>query len=225
MRRIPRPLRAPLYLLGGWLALFTIVNVAIILAGMASRWSGKDPQAHDDDWPAVSHLRLVDDKLVFGAQPTPADYEVLAEHGVTTVIDLREGSPAPGRPGRDDPAALTDLGIDYHPLPVTDGEAPSRREIREFLAIVEAADGRVYAHCSGGVGRSTTLAAVYQAAVGQDPSVLEQLAVGPPTIEQIWFVGTLRPGHPVHRINPVVAVASRVIDHPRTLWGIVTSAL
>ena len=223
MRRIPRLLRVPLYLLGSWLALFAIVNVVIVLAGVASRWAGKDPQLRDDDWPDISHLRLVDDTVAFGAQPTPEDYEALADHGVTTVVDFREGGPAPDEPGRDDPAALARLGIDDHPLAVTDGEAPSERDVREFLAIVDDADGRVFAHCSGGVGRSTTMAAVYQAARGQDPSVLEQVAVGPPTIEQVWFVGTLRPDHPEHRINPVIAGVSRVVDYPRTLWGIVTS--
>lgn len=226
MRRIPRLLRAPLYLLGGWLALFVVVQVLTLVAGAAARWAGKDPQLRAEGWPDVTHLRLVGDvdepgAVAFGAQPTPDDYEALADQGVTTVVDFREGGPAPRERGRDDPEALARLGIDYHALPVTDGEAPSRREIRELLAIVEEADGIVYAHCSGGVGRSTTMAAVLEAARGHDPSVLEQVAVGPPTIEQMWFVGTLRPSHPVHRITPVIAVVSRVIDYPRTLWGMI----
>lgn len=221
MSRIPRLLRVPLYLLGGWLALFVVVQVLTLVAGAAARWGGKDPQLQAEGWPDITHLRLVDDAVAFGAQPTLDQYRALADQGVTTVIDFREGSPAPRERGRDDPEALERLGIDYHALEVTDGEAPSRREIEAFLAIVEDADGIVFAHCSGGVGRSTTMAAVLEAARGHDPSVLEQVAVGPPTIEQMWFVGTLRPSHPVHRITPVVAVVSRVIDYPRTLWGLI----
>jgi hypothetical protein len=55
--------------------------------------------------------------------------------------------------------------------------------------------------------------------------VLEQLATGPPTIEQIWFVATLRPNHPEHHINPAVAVVSRVVDAPRAFYGWVKSML
>ncbi|HEY8544270.1 MAG TPA: sulfur transferase domain-containing protein [Acidimicrobiales bacterium] len=223
LARLPRPVRLPLYLLGGWLGVFAVVQVTTVVAGAAARGAGKDPQLRADGWPAITHLRMVgegDDAVVFGAQPTLADYRALADQGVTTVIDLRENSPSPGNPNRDDPAALAELGIDYHPLPVIDGEAPSRDEIDEFLRIVDDADGIVFAHCSGGVGRSTTFAAIVQASRGQDPSVLEQVAVGPPTIEQMWFVGTLRPGEPRHRITPVVAVVSRVIDFPRRIWGL-----
>jgi hypothetical protein len=71
---------------------------------------------------------------------------------------------------------------------------------------------------AGGVGRSTSIAATFEAAQGQNPSVLEQLATGPPTIEQIWFVATLRPNHPDHRISPAVAAVSRAVDAPRGLY-------
>jgi hypothetical protein len=53
--------------------------------------------------------------------------------------------------------------------------------------------------------------------------VLEQLATGPPTIEQIWFVTTLRPNHPDQGVNPAVAVVSRIVDAPRGLYGLVMS--
>jgi protein tyrosine phosphatase (PTP) superfamily phosphohydrolase (DUF442 family) len=221
--RIPRLLRVPLVVVGGWLALFAVVNVAIVVAGVAARWAGKDPQTHDRGWPDVGHLRVVDDQIAFGAQPSIEQYRELVDQGVTTVIDVRENSPRPDLPGRDDPVALAELGLDYHAIPMVDGQAPSPGEIRAFLDVVDGAEGRVFAHCSGGVGRSTSLAAAYQASRGQDPSVAEQVAVGPPTLEQIWFVGTLSPGEPEHRISPVVAVASRAIDAPRELWGFVTS--
>jgi len=204
--------------LGSWLGAFVVVNVWILLAGAAARAAGKDPQLYDDDWPDITHLRMVDDKLLFGGQTTPTEYAQLVDHGVTRVIDVR-GNQSFDQGGRDDPAALEELGLEYVALPVTDGHAPTPAQIRRFIELVDEADGRVFAHCGGGVGRSTSFAAAYEASRGRDPSVLEQVAVGPPTIEQIWFVDTLRPDEPEHEISPVIAVVSRIVDTPRTLWG------
>jgi protein tyrosine phosphatase (PTP) superfamily phosphohydrolase (DUF442 family) len=220
--RIVRSLRWVGVLAASWLGLFVLVNVGILLAGAAARAAGKDPQLHDDGWPDITHLRRLDDKVLFGGQTTPTEYAELVDHGVTRVIDLR-GHQRFDQAGRDDPAALAELGLEYVSLPISDGRAPTPAQIRRFVELVDEADGRVFAHCGGGVGRSTSMAAAYEASHGIDPSVLEQVAVGPPTIEQIWFVGTLRPGEPEHRISPVVAVVSRVADSPRTLWGHIES--
>jgi uncharacterized protein (TIGR01244 family) len=223
MKRIPRPLRPFCVAVAGWLALFAAVNLVVLGVGVAARWGGKDPRLHGQGWPGITHLRLVDDRLLVGGETTPDQYRGLTEHGVTLVIDTRTGGAADE--STDDPQLLDDLGLDYTSLPIPDGRAPTPAQIRRFLEAVADADGRVFAHCGGGVGRSTSLAAAYEAARGQDPSVLEQLATGPPTIEQIWFVATLSPGHPEHHINPAVAVISRVIDSPRTVYGWVTSII
>lgn len=221
MKRLPRPLRLLALLAGGWVGLFVTFNMIINLTGVVARWAGKDPRIHDDDWPGITHLRAVDDRLLVGGQTTLEEYRGLAERGVTLVIDVRTGSATDT--GEDDPEALAELGLDYVSLPIPDGRAPTAGQIRRFLDLVESADGRVFAHCGGGVGRSTSLAAAYEAAQGDDPSVLEQLATGPPTFEQIWFVATLRQDDPQHDISPVVAVASRLVDGPRTLYGWIRS--
>jgi uncharacterized protein (TIGR01244 family) len=219
--RIPRPLRWIGLAVGSWLGLFLLLQVVLLVVGAAARGAGKDPQLHDDDWPDITHLRMVDDKLLFGGQTTEAEYRQLADHGVTRVIDVR-GPQKFDQSGRDDPVVLDQLGLEYVALPITDGHAPTPAQIRRFLELVDEADGKVFAHCGGGVGRSTSFAAAYEASQDQDPSVLEQIAVGPPTLEQIWFVGTMRPGHPEHHISPAVAVVSRFVDAPRTLWGYIS---
>jgi uncharacterized protein (TIGR01244 family) len=222
MERIPRPLRPLCVALACWLGVFLAVNLVILGAGVGARWAGKDPRLHAaDGWPGITHLRQVDDRLLVGGETTPEQYRQLAEHGVTLVIDARAGGPTDE--STDDPRLLNELGLDYVELPIPDGRAPTPAQVRRFLDTVDSADGRVFAHCGGGVGRSTSLAAAYEAAQGQDPSVLEQLATGPPTVEQIWFVATLSPDHPEHHISPAIAVLSRAIDSPRTVFGWVTS--
>lgn len=217
-------LRRLTFVVTRWVGMFVVFQAIVTLAGAVARAAGKDPQLHDDDWPDITHLRRIDDKLLFGAQTTPREYARLVEHGVTRVIDLR-GSERADQSGRDDPVVLDGLGLDYVSLPIPDGHAPTPEQIDRFLDLVDEADGLVYAHCGGGVGRSTSLAAAYQASLEQSPSVLEQVAVGPPSLEQIWFVGTLHPGRPEHEVPPAIALASRVIDGPRKTWGLIKSLL
>jgi uncharacterized protein (TIGR01244 family) len=221
MERIPRPLRPLCVAAAAWLGLFAVVYLVLLGAGVVARWAGEDPRLHGQGWPAITHLRLVDDRLLVGGETTPEQYRELAEHGVTLVIDARTGGAADET--TDDPEQLAELGIDYVSLPVPDGRAPTTGQIRRFLDTVDGADGRVFAHCGGGVGRATSLAAVYEAAQGEDPSVLEQIATGPPSLEQIWFVATLSPDHPEHHISPAIAVVSRIVDSPRAVFGWVKS--
>jgi protein tyrosine phosphatase (PTP) superfamily phosphohydrolase (DUF442 family) len=220
-KRVRRLLRPVGLIVGGWLALFVTVNLVILLSGAAARWAGKDPREHGERWPDITNLRIVGDRLAIGGETSRQQYRELAERDVTLVINMRTGAGADV--STDDRGQLADLGLDYAELPIPDGRAPTPAQIRRFLELVANADGRVFAHCGGGVGRSTSIAAAYEAARGRDPSVLEQVATGPPTIEQIWFVATLRPNHPEHGISPAVAVVSRVVDAPRGLYGWVKS--
>ncbi len=223
VRWVPGPLRRFCVVVGGWLALFLAVNIVVVLIGVAARWAGKDPRVHDDRWPDIRNLRVVGDRLLVGGATSLEQYRELAERDVTLVIDMRTDSSADL--STDEPEQLTALGLDYAELPIPDGRAPTPAQIRRFLDLVAAADGRVFAHCGGGVGRSTSIAAAFEAARGENPSVLEQLATGPPTVEQIWFVATLRPNRPDHGISPAVAVMSRVVDAPRGPYGWVKSIL
>jgi uncharacterized protein (TIGR01244 family) len=205
----------------GWVAVFAVVNVMILLVGVAARIAGKDPRLHDDSWPGIPNLRMVDDKLLVGGQPSDDDYRALAAKGITLVIDLRPGIDR--GPRADNEAHLAALGIRYATVPIVDGRAPTPSQVRRFLELVRANDGPAFAHCGGGVGRASSIAASYQAANGKNPSVLEQVATGPPTLEQIWYVAVLEANHPERKINPVVAIVSRAVDLPRTLFNLVLS--
>ena len=166
--------------------------------------------------PPIRHLRAVDDQLVLGAQPTAADYVALADQGVRTVIDLRAGTTA--GPRVDDAEFLGSLGIEYASLPVTDGHAPSPELLEEFFTAVEASPGRAYVHCAAGVGRTTSIEMAYRNRLGMEHGVRQQLAVGPPTIEQIWFVASLRNRGPT-TVPAVVNMTSRALDAPRHAVG------
>lgn len=166
--------------------------------------------------PPIRHFRAVNEQLLAGAQPSPSDYRILAAMGITTVIDLRSGSPIDPRP--DDAEFLRHLGIEYIALPLTDGHAPSGELLDRFFASVDRAPGPVYVHCAAGVGRTTSIEMAYRSRLGMEHGVRQQLAVGPPTIEQIWFVASLGNGEPA-TVPSVVQMTSRALDSPRHVIG------
>ena len=211
-----RVTRMALIVLAGFVAFLVAGNVAIFGLTMYARHElGTDTPV---DIAGVGNLRAVDDLLWRGSHPSAEGFRELAANGVTTVVDLRAEEDA-----RIDQDLMAELGITAYRIPMRDGQTPSGAQIREFLAIVESSPGRVFVHCGAGVGRTGTMAAAYLVASGQadgDSAVLENLAVGPPSLEQIVFVAGLERDD-WDRANLVVTGVSRVLDAPRRTWSII----
>jgi protein tyrosine phosphatase (PTP) superfamily phosphohydrolase (DUF442 family) len=191
----------------GWVVASEVVVVASRLVGgdLRSEFSG------------VPNFRVVDDRVLAGGQPAAADvYPKLADLGVVLIVDLRTG--ASDDPHEDDPDALRALGIDYLSLPVSDGHVPSGRDIERFVAAVRDARGVVFVHCGAGVGRTSSMTAAYLRESGSDPPVVDQLALGSHTLEQVWFVTT-------GDSNVVVRRLSEAVDAPRRAWSRIRGAL
>jgi protein tyrosine phosphatase (PTP) superfamily phosphohydrolase (DUF442 family) len=206
------------YLTFGVIAYFVIAAVGSLsilgAMGVAKIW-GPDVLATGPGEPAIENFRRVDDKVYAGAQPEGRDFQELADLGVTLVVDLRSGDL--GDPIVDDPEFLASLGMEYLPMPLTDGHAPTSEMVRAFVAAVGTAEGLVYLHCGGGVGRSGALQGAYLNATGGDFSVSEYLAVGPPTVEQIFYVWQGKPGDPPSRNGVLAAFSRYAVDFPRTV--------
>jgi protein tyrosine phosphatase (PTP) superfamily phosphohydrolase (DUF442 family) len=168
--------------------------------------------------PGVNHVGVVDGRVWRGSAPSSlAGYEALAGAGVTTIVDLRA---EPGSATEDAP--IRALGLDVVHIPLPDGQTPDQAQLDEFLAVVNAARGTVFVHCAAGVGRTGSMVAAYLVATGQANGfevTARNLAMGPPSLEQLAFSLSLdgsRIGHPPF---PVVAI-SRLLDAPRRMWSI-----
>ncbi len=164
------------------------------------------PQAVD----AVGKLYVVDPQVWRGAHPDDDGYASLAAAGVTTVVDLRAERDA----NDSDPIAAA-AGLSVVHLPIRDGQVPSDEQVARFIDIVDHAQGTVFLHCGAGVGRTGAMAAAYLTATGQasgGSALVRNLAVGPPSIEQMWYAATDGAGRP-----PAVVALSRVLDAPRRL--------
>lgn len=211
-----RPVTAVVLRLIGTLVVVVVVgNLVIMAASWLARATTRTPKAAPIE--GVHNLRAVDDRVWRGAAPTTAGYRGLAAAGITTVVDLRaeEGIEADGR-------QVEGLGMRYVRLPIRDGQVPDSDQVAAFLRTVEEAPGRVFVHCGAGVGRTGAIAGAYLVARGEGSHTLalrRNLAVGPPSLEQIAFVNSLD-GDDSDRPGPVVTVASRVLDFPRRAWHV-----
>lgn len=199
--------------LGMMVTLLIAGNLAILSMSLWARSSVEQPAA-----PAVQgikNFRAVDAKLFRGAAPGREGYESLAAAGVTTIVDLRAEENL-----EIDVALLERLGIRRVALPIRDGQAPTTGEVERFLAVVDQADGKVFVHCGAGVGRTGAMAASYLVATGMKPSeaLMRNLAVGPPSLEQVAYAADLEDGE-FERPGVVLTAVSRTLDAPRRLWS------
>lgn len=164
----------------------------------------------------INHFVAVDERVWRGSAPGAAGYRALAARGVTTVVDLRAedlGRREIEEPGR--------AGLRLVRLPVRDGQTPTEGQVDRFLEVVRETRGHVYVHCGAGVGRSGSMSAAYLVRTGQETpvgAVRRNLAVGPPSLEQIYYALTLRRDDSDQPPLAVRAV-SRALDAPRRIWS------
>ena len=198
-------------------AIFVLLLGNAVILGM-SAWARHAAPSADApaEVPGVKNLTVVDGHLWRGSAPGVQGYEALASYGVTTVIDLRAEEDI-----KVDQVGLDHLGVQRVHIPIRDGQVPTNAEVRQFLDAVSASPGRVFVHCGAGVGRTGTMVAAYLVSNGAaDPTeaVMRNLAVGPPSLEQLAFVKSLGDGRP-NKPNAAVTALSRVLDAPRRLWS------
>jgi protein-tyrosine phosphatase len=192
--------------------LFLIIGNLVIFG--AFKWMATtDANYSLPPLPGIKNLAKVDATLWRGSAPSEAGYEALARKDVKVIVDLRAEDLEVDRAG------IEALGMKLVRIPMRDGQAPSDEQVQKFMSVMKDANGRVYVHCGAGVGRTGTMAAAYLVLSGKASgveSLQRNLAVGPPSLEQIAFAASLDEGEEAHGVTPFTIV-SRVLDAPRRL--------
>ena len=196
-------------------AFLLLGNLAILAASVWARQT--TPAVSLSSLEGIGNLRAVDGEVWRGAAPTSEGYRRLAAAGVGTVVDLRAEEGLEG-----DFQTVRDLGMKLVHIPVRDGQAPSTEEVDAFLAATEESGGRrVFVHCGAGVGRTGAMIGAYQTAKGEvegTRALRQNLAVGPPSLEQMVFVAGMDDGR-VEKPGTLLTAMRRVLDAPRRIWS------
>lgn len=191
-------------------------NVAIMAAFLASRLREPEPTLAIN---GIHNARVVDAKLWRGDAPAVEGYRELADRDVSTVVDLR------AERDLDVPTAVLDeVGIELVRIPIRDGQTPNAEQAAQFVDVVRQAEGGVYVHCGAGVGRTGVMAATYLVAQGETSSwqaLSRNLAVGPPSFEQIVYAISLDGVGDPEQPPVWVERVSRVFDGPRRIWSVI----
>lgn len=123
----------------------------------------------------MTTVRSVTDRFAVATQLRPEDIQLLADEGVTAVVDNRPDGEEPGQPTSAEMAAAAEAaGVAFSYVPITG--APDASQSRAAHEALEATDGLVVAYCKSGT-RSIMAWSLGEASAGsRTPDELVELA-------------------------------------------------
>jgi len=124
-------------------------------------------------------MNLLHKQLFVSGQISVEDFAKLAESGIKTIINNRPDDEEANQLSQSDAQDLANQhGMQYHYLPMSNGQPLSPSLIDDFKAIIDNTDQAILAHCRSGM-RSTILWALGQVSSGSlTPSEVISAASG-----------------------------------------------
>lgn len=107
-------------------------------------------------------MKKLHHNLYVAGQLQRSDFEALAEQGIKTIINNRPDNEEPGQLSQAESAKLAAAhGIQYHFLPLANGQPLPEGLINDFKNILEKTTDPILAHCRSGM-RSSVIWALGQ---------------------------------------------------------------
>lgn len=143
-----------------------VTFVAVVFSAAALAGDVRDNATLKVDLGAVVKTGVVKpvDGITSAGQPDKAALAVFAEHGYTTVIDLRTEREDRGM---DEATVIDELGMEYIVFPIAGADAINFDNAAKLDALIKNADGPVLVHC-GSANRVGALLALAKSLDGAD---------------------------------------------------------
>jgi protein-tyrosine phosphatase len=127
--------------------------VASATTSLKAAWPASNAPSHRLVEKGVPNFGKLNADIWRSGQPTRAGYQLLAQEGLKTVVNLRAEFPQ----DKD----LIPQGVRYVYIPIKDEKSPTDEQAKEFLAVAEnPANWPLLVHCHGGEGRAGVMAAL-----------------------------------------------------------------
>ncbi len=128
-------------------------------------------------------MKHLHDNIYVGGQISADDFKDIKAAGISVIINNRPDNEEPAQFSSSDAAQLAHKhGIDYHYLPMANGQPLPDNLVEDFKTLIENTDGRVLAHCRSGM-RSSIIWALGQIPAGTisvDEAIEKARAAGIP---------------------------------------------
>ena len=100
-------------------------------------------------------MKLLHCHLYISGQLQTNDFSTLAQQGIKTIINNRPDNEEPNQLKHEQAQKLAaEQGIDYHYLPMANGQPLPADLVSNFKAIIDATEQPVLAHCRSGMRSS-----------------------------------------------------------------------
>ena len=107
-------------------------------------------------------MKQLFNQIYVAGQITANDFPAIADAGIKVIINNRPDNEEPGQFSSIDAKALAEQhGIEYHYLPMTNGQPLPENLVSDFKNIIESTDKPILTHCRSGM-RSSFLWALGQ---------------------------------------------------------------
>jgi len=100
-------------------------------------------------------MKQLYNNLYVSGQLTEKDFAQLSAYGISVIINNRPDNEEPGQLSSEKAATLAHQhGIQYHYLPMANGQPLPPNLVKEFKTVLEETEGKVLAHCRTGMRSS-----------------------------------------------------------------------